>query len=280
MKQLSMTSASWADISPRVITSLIGAPLIMTAIVLGTPFFDVMICLFGAVAALELYEILRPQIPFGRGYVFGLLAVVMGFCAYCAPYLHLGIIVLVGLAVIFTGVKLLSPDAPDLRWRRDTIYPLLAASYVGVPLALLIILRNLPGGMLWLVALTFTVWATDTMALFGGRLFGQHKLAPQISPSKTIEGALTGILFGIGLGMSILVVGGTPVLMAVLLSAAASGMAVLGDLFESLVKRLFEVKDSSGLLPGHGGMLDRLDSMIAAAPVFYLLLLAFGGIWG
>lgn len=243
----------------------------MAAVVLGTPFFDVMICLFAAVAALELYEILRPHGPLGRGYTVVLVAVALVFCAYHASHIYLALICVVCLALTFAALQAIRNDR--IRWKQNVIYPLCGAMYVGLPLATLILIRNLPDGLLWLIALTFTVWATDTMALFGGRLFGKRKLAPQISPSKTVEGALTGILFGIGFGTSIMVAGGTSLAVALVLGVAGSVMAVLGDLLESLLKRVFRVKDASGLLPGHGGMLDRLDSFIAVAPVFYILVL-------
>jgi len=111
-------------------------------------------------------------------------------------------------------------------------------------------------------------------------LFGRHKLAPQISPGKTIEGALTGVVFGIGMGTFILMMGGAPVGLSLTLTALTSLMAVVGDLLESWLKRVFDVKDASGLLPGHGGMLDRLDSFLTATPVFYLLLIAFLPLYG
>jgi phosphatidate cytidylyltransferase len=148
--------------------------------------------------------------------------------------------------------------------------------YAGVPLSLLLLIRSGANGLLWMMVLTWVIWSTDTMALVGGRLFGRRKLAPRISPSKTVEGALTGLVFGIGMGTSILILAGQPIVVGVSLSIAASAMAIVGDLFESLLKRVFDVKDSSHLLPGHGGMMDRLDGFFGAVPVFYLLLLAYG----
>ncbi len=263
--------------SPRVITALVGTPLIIAAVVLGFPFFDGLVFLLGAVSALEMYEILRPRLSFGRLYLLGAAMVVMGFCAYDALHLSVGMVVLGGLALIATVARQWGESAGG--WR-DIVYPLLGGLYVGVPMALLVVLRSLPGGVLWVVTLAFTVWATDTMALFGGRLFGRHKLAPQISPGKTIEGALTGVVFGIGMGTFILMMGGAPVGLSLTLTALTSLMAVVGDLLESWLKRVFDVKDASGLLPGHGGMLDRLDSFLTATPVFYLLLIAFLPLYG
>lgn len=131
-------------------------------------------------------------------------------------------------------------------------------------------------GPQWLVFLLGLVWAADIGAYFAGRAFGRHKLAPQVSPGKTWEGLLGGLLLA-------LLVGGAgawwfawplPALLA--LVTAATLASVVGDLTESLFKRRAGVKDSSSLLPGHGGVLDRLDSLLAAAPVFVLGLLVIG----
>jgi phosphatidate cytidylyltransferase len=133
-----------------------------------------------------------------------------------------------------------------------------------------------PAGVLSLFAL---VWAADIAAYFVGRAFGRHKLAPAVSPGKTWEG------FGGGLAGSLAagVVAGWLLLPAprpwagwLALCAATAVISVIGDLFESLLKRLVGVKDSGDLLPGHGGVLDRVDSLLAAAPLFALGLAALG----
>jgi len=131
------------------------------------------------------------------------------------------------------------------------------------------------GFIVWLprhtiLVLMGTIWAGDVAAYYGGRAFGRYKLAPTISPNKTVEGSVAGlagsILIGVVLG-SWLVQRQVPFLVLASLAAAIAGQ--LGDLAESALKRSAGVKDSSSLLPGHGGMLDRLDSLIFAAPVFY-----------
>ena len=117
----------------------------------------------------------------------------------------------------------------------------------------------------------FIVWAADVGAYFSGKRFGRHKLAPLVSPGKTIEGMLGGLLCVSALaalaawwfGYS-----GREAWVFVALSLLAALFSVFGDLFESLLKRQANIKDSSSLLPGHGGVLDRIDSVLAAAPVF------------
>lgn len=115
-----------------------------------------------------------------------------------------------------------------------------------------------------------TIWAGDGAAFYGGRALGRHKLAPRISPNKTVEGSIAGLIGStvVGVGFGTLFLGlSIPVLALASLAAAIAGQA--GDLAESALKRSAGVKDSGRLLPGHGGMLDRLDSLLFAAPVFY-----------
>jgi len=138
-------------------------------------------------------------------------------------------------------------------------------------------LRALENGP-WLIILMMAVVAlADTGGYFVGRRFGKHKLAPAVSPGKTWEGFWGGFGFNILLALLLgLVLGGESwkVLLAIILPASLA--SVLGDLLESMVKRHRGIKDSSALLPGHGGMLDRVDSLTAAAPVFALALLISG----
>ena len=130
-----------------------------------------------------------------------------------------------------------------------------------------------PNGHRWLLAALAIVWAADTGAYFAGRKFGRRKLAPRISPNKTVEGLVGGVVAGVALGLVVAVfAGATPgQLPAIALVALVAVLfSVVGDLFESLLKRQVGVKDSSNLIPGHGGLLDRVDGMVAALPAFAL----------
>jgi phosphatidate cytidylyltransferase len=151
------------------------------------------------------------------------------------------------------------------------------AAWVGFGLGHLILLRELePDGTDVILAVLFIVFATDTFAYVGGRLAGRHRMSPVISPGKTWEGFVTGAVFGVATsfivlydtaydGWPSLVFGGIVVL-----------AAVVGDLFESLVKRDLGAKDTGRVLLGHGGVLDRIDSLLFAAPAgFYALLALF-----
>ena len=117
------------------------------------------------------------------------------------------------------------------------------------------------------------MWAADTGAYFAGRKFGRRKLAPRISPNKTVEGLVGGVVAGMVFGLAFALFAGASVgqLPAIALVALVAVLfSVVGDLFESLLKRQVGVKDSSNLIPGHGGLLDRVDGMVAALPAFAL----------
>jgi phosphatidate cytidylyltransferase len=119
-----------------------------------------------------------------------------------------------------------------------------------------------------------TVMVSDSAQYFVGRAFGRRPLAPRVSPKKTIEGAYGGFVFGtaalVGLGAWWLPT--VPVPMRVLLGVTVVALGIAGDLFESMLKRSAGVKDSSSLIPGHGGVLDRIDALLFAAPIYYVVL--------
>jgi phosphatidate cytidylyltransferase len=168
--------------------------------------------------------------------------------------------------------------------RHARVFKLAAGTLAVIPAwcALGLIHASQPNGHRWLLLALFLVWSADTGAYFagrtfGGKLFGGRRLAPRISPNKTIEGLLGGLLLALLVAMLGAPLAGATVdqLPAVAVVALASvGFSVVGDLFESLLKRHVDVKDSGDLIPGHGGVLDRVDSVLAALPVF-----ALGKIW-
>ena len=150
---------------------------------------------------------------------------------------------------------------------------LVAATYPGVLGAHFVLLRLLPEGATWLLVLLAATFATDTGAYAVGRLLGRHRMAPSISPGKTWEGAAGGLVAG-----ALATVAATRLLEVppTLLATAAIALALpvvseVGDLIESAVKRRIGVKDMSRLLPGHGGIMDRLDSLLATGPALYWL---------
>jgi phosphatidate cytidylyltransferase len=164
-------------------------------------------------------------------------------------------------------------------WRggRDAIAnaaaSLFPSLYLGLPLGAMTAVRETRGrDALFLLMLTVIV--SDTAQYYSGRLFGRRLLAPAVSPKKTIEGAIGGFVFGAG---TLAVVGAwwlptIPAAGRAVVGATVVALGITGDLFESMLKRSAGVKDSSSLIPGHGGVLDRIDALLFAAPVYYVVL--------
>jgi len=166
-----------------------------------------------------------------------------------------------------------------ISWRgdRDALGRASAAAfptlYLGLPIGAMVALRALRGREA-LFLLLLTIMVSDTAQYYSGRAFGRRLLAPAISPKKTIEGAAGGFVFG----ALVLALAGAwwlpsmPVALRALLGLAVVALGIAGDLFESMLKRSAGVKDSSSLIPGHGGVLDRIDALLFAAPIYYVVL--------
>jgi phosphatidate cytidylyltransferase len=151
-----------------------------------------------------------------------------------------------------------------------SIFPSL---YLGLPIGAMIAVRESRGpAVLFLMMLT--VFVSDSAQYYSGRAFGRRKLAERISPKKTVEGAIGGFVFG---GVFLAVAGAwwlpdMPTLLRAALGVTLVALGIAGDLFESMLKRSVGVKDSSHLIPGHGGVLDRIDALLFVAPVYYVVL--------
>ena len=170
---------------------------------------------------------------------------------------------IVSLASVRRGTQTLLDSAAS-------VFPIL---YLGLPIGAAVAVRT-TGGREAVLLLLATIAVSDTAQYYGGRWLGKTPLAPAISPKKTVEGALFGLIAGI----AVMTLAVTPVLdqfpvpQRALLGIAIVGLGIAGDLFESQLKRGAGVKDASALIPGHGGVLDRIDSLLFAAPGFYLFL--------
>lgn len=156
---------------------------------------------------------------------------------------------------------------------RDAGAPIIAPIYTGAPLGMLAVVHATHGWRATLMLIA-TVIVSDSSQYYSGRSFGRHPLAPSISPKKTLEGAVGGLLCGTAFAT---LVGSqlfpeASVAGLVLLGAAIVVLGICGDLFESRLKRAAGMKDSSSLIPGHGGVLDRIDALLFAAPAFYVYL--------
>lgn len=198
------------------------------------------------------------------------------FALYLAPPALLTAAMLAGVVwwLLALGLLVRYPNLPDalLRLLATPRGLLLAGTLAVLPAwaAILSVHRTHQG---WgVLALLLVVWAADSCAYFGGRRFGRHKLAPAVSPGKTVEGLLAGFA-GAALVLVVLrdAVPGAAVMGLLVVGVGVAAASAVGDLFESLIKRLTGAKDSGTLLPGHGGVLDRIDGLLAAAPTFVLM---------
>ena len=157
----------------------------------------------------------------------------------------------------------------DRRWK-DALIILFGVSYVGFTLSTVVSTRALPAGEFLVLFLAVVTWASDAGAYYAGTLWGKHPLLPSVSPKKTVEGVLGGLALAISVAVLAQWFASQLSLWdSLILGVLLTGAGLLGDLFESAIKRRTGVKDSGGILPGHGGMLDRLDSLLFTAPTFY-----------
>ena len=167
------------------------------------------------------------------------------------------------------------PDEDAVRLAAVTLFPLL---YLAVPLGLAAALHTDRGPMTLLVPFLVVV-ASDSAQYYGGRTLGRRPLAPRISPKKTVEGAITGVVVAAAVTPVLVrvTIPDAPVGLMVLLGVLLAVMGIMGDLFESLLKRASGIKDSSSLIPGHGGILDRIDALLFVFPA-YALFLRYAGL--
>jgi len=152
---------------------------------------------------------------------------------------------------------------------------ILGIIYIPVSLSLLIFMKNLEMGTFWILWLLIVIFSNDTGAFYGGKFFGKNALAPNISPNKTIEGSLGGIITSTIFGFIFSVIFFKDFSLAFCMVPASIILTIagqMGDLFESAMKRASGIKDSGSILPGHGGMLDRIDGLLPAIPVLYIYL--------
>ena len=233
------------------------------------------IALVGGILALhELYAISRGLRPLVLGGYAGLVLVLLGAELGGPAWLVAGI---GGTFVVSFLIFGISDARPSFTAAMGTT--VLGVVWVAGGLAALILVRDGDRGRLALFTVLLAVWADDTAAYFVGRLIGRHRMAPTLSPKKSWEGFLAGTAAAIAVAFFALYQERETFLaiwQTVVLGAAIAVAAALGDLFESAVKRDASVKDSGRLLGGHGGFLDRLDSLLFAGPAAYAAILAFG----
>ncbi len=258
----------------RLAVAAAGLPVVLATAWLGGWFLFALAAVAALVALHEFYRIarrLRPLVLAGYGGAIGALA---GAELGGITWMVGGFAATLVLAFVFATIAETRQSSTVAM--ATTV---LGAGWVGLGLGHLLLIRDLEHGRDAILTVLVIVFATDTFAYLGGRLAGRHKMAPGMSPGKTWEGFLVGAAAGLVTAFFALYAaeyaGGWR---SLVLGGAVVVAATVGDLFESLVKRDLEVKDTSGLLLGHGGMLDRIDSLLFAGPVAYFVLLAMGKI--
>jgi phosphatidate cytidylyltransferase len=255
----------------RVIVAIIGLPVVLGAVYLGGWWVFSLALIASLVALHEYWLLARPLAPLApAGYIGAVLALVgaeVGGISWAVG----GLFTTFVLAFVLKAIS--EARAAATIAISGTV---MGAVWVGGGLGFLILLRELPAhGRLAAVTVLLAVWAGDTFAYLGGRLLGRHKMAPATSPGKTWEGFVVGtaatifVAFVALYHQDFLTIG-----QSVALGVVVAIAAPIGDLFESLLKRDMEVKDTGTLLGGHGGMLDRLDALLFAAPAAYFVILA------
>ena len=259
----------------RWVTGLVALPFLIFLVYQGGPFFVGLLCIVSVTALWEYYRIVALPEP-----AYSSLIAVLGFITAVSMILaaHASMLdlCLAALALNLIGVGILSltqyKHNPDIL---STVrYQLQGLIYIPLLLGFLVLIRNQPDGMRWIFTILCIVFAGDTGAFYVGSYLGRNKLCPAVSPGKTIEGAIGGLAANAAVGSLIKWLFFTELAwgasLAFFLCAGAVGQ--VGDLFESELKRSSQIKDSGTILPGHGGLLDRIDALLFVAPVAYLFI--------
>ena len=255
----------------RVIVGAALASGFGVAVIIGGSVFTLALMLFIIGAQWEFYGL--GQSAGQRPYRFTGMAGALLFMIY-VHYRGLdqgALLLLTGVVFAVLGVHPFLAGAESRDWK-DAALSVVGFLYTALPGAMGIHIRQTMG--MWITFFLFAcIWSFDIFAFFTGKIFGKHRIFPRISPSKTWEGLIGGLVFAVIAGLVLnIFVGWSPVKAGVL-AGVISLVGHLGDFFESAVKRDVGVKDSSALLPGHGGILDRIDALLFATPAFYMIML-------
>jgi len=266
----------------RIITAAWGIPLLGVVIWFGEPYFTIFAAISGLLAIIEfsrLTNVIKDKPLTAFGIVWTLLFIIIrnpSIQAWVQPWIGLDLLYpLLFTAGIAVSLVILLTRKQKQGAFTDWAWIFAGILYVGWLLSYVVALRGLPGGRSWVFLAIFATFGSDSAAYCIGKTMGKNKLAPMVSPNKTWEGSIGG-LFGAVL-VSLFFLLPTPVRLdafvnwwqIIMLGLLIAVFGQAGDLVESLLKRNTGVKDSSNLFPGHGGMLDRIDSIIFAVVVVY-----------
>ncbi|MCQ0986868.1 phosphatidate cytidylyltransferase [Jiella marina] len=257
------SQGSWSDLRSRLISAVILGILVLILVSAGGWWFRLLCCVVGFIVFDEWSRMtrakrVRPHFSFARRtFYFSLLAFAFGF-------------ELASALILAAGAAFLAFVDRDERKADWLLGGLVYAGVAALPPALL--RGSDPSGLLTIGFIVTIVWSTDIFAYFTGRSIGGPKLMPIVSPKKTISGALGGLVAGVAFGslFAYVAIGSVSVFLIVL-ACALSIAGQAGDLYESWIKRRFGVKDSGRLIPGHGGLMDRIDALIVAIALAWIV---------
>lgn len=272
----------------RVASAAVFVPVVLALLLVGQPWLTLLVGALVVLAARETFSLLdragHPNEPLVGA------ALSLAFVAAATSFTERP-----GLAALVVAAAPMFAGAAAFRHREPRVGvqvwlgTLFGALYCALLAFLLLVVEAAPSlppgsplagrldaGRAWLLLLVLSVWAFDTVAYVVGRLVGRHRFLVHLSPGKTWEGVAGGTLGAVAVGAVALPALGAPSLAALALGPLIALTAQAGDLAESMLKRAAGAKDASALIPGHGGVLDRLDSLLFAAPAAYLYLLATG----
>lgn len=247
----------------RILTAIVGIPIFLGGLYLGGPFWKIIVLFLVFVGLLEFARMAGTGVYFDYLLSSGLSFLLITYSGITETKLLMWLVcqtLYYLLRASFSGMHNFS-----------SAHNLLGVFYVAVPLSFLWLVRD-QFGLLWSIFGIGVTWLTDSGAYFGGSRWGRHKLVPKISPNKTVEGALSGLVCAQVGAVIFAIVTQKPIGLVCLFALFLSMGAQLGDLVESAFKRERAVKDSGSLLPGHGGILDRFDSLGFVFPVLFICL--------
>lgn len=263
----------------RIIAALVLTPLFLILIIKGSyVHYSMLVVVLASLGLWEYFNLIGDRVDRrlrNIGILWGVLL---------AGGFHVGssqvIIAMLALGFISVCLVRLSKVGDLGTVFQEIGYTFLGPLYVGLLLGHLSLIRSTLEGREWTLLLFFTIWMGDIAAFYTGLSIGKHKLYPEISPNKTIEGAIGGTLgcFMVVAAAKVFYMNQLSVMDVLIISVGIAVMGQLGDLCESMFKRAAGVKDSGNLIPGHGGILDRFDSVLFAAPFLYYYLVFIKGI--
>lgn len=264
----------------RWLTALVALPLLILLVGWGGNFlFFLLILIVAGLSQWEYHRIMDARPEFSEenplrwsaraAMILMLVTGFLGGSSWLVPALLLGFLMLSLTAIWFFGKK--DEFLSFFAWE------FLGLFWIGLPLVCLILLRDHEHGIAWVFFTLLLVAAGDTGAFYAGRFFGKRKFAPMVSPKKTLEGFIGGIFLTILLAVlfKFAFLRDAGIGATALIAFVTALIAPMGDLFESMQKRAAGVKDSGNLLPGHGGILDRIDALLFAAPVVFAMRMLF-----